>query len=238
MRQDVYAKLPEEARDLVDRIEARTRIEIEVKSKSERSLNETISEALGENVVGAIVGPRSIVIEAPTQIDAITTVDYIHELLHLERIFIDRVPQIYPRKVADSDVSANIENWLEHIIIYRKQFAMCPGEQENADTSLVVFWESCPWGFSGGFNFSFNLLSRYMFTHLFGLTASKKAMSRSIQRLNLPFSIRNIGRGCLAVSDQKPHFVASTLKFLQVPKNRFWLRRYNLETQSFDWGPI
>lgn len=167
MRSDIYQRLPLPARQLVDKIESASAIDIEVRAKGDRPAGENVVEALGEQVVGVIVGPRSIVIESPTTIGDITIDAYFQELLHLERTFVQRVEQVYPRKASDNSNAANIENWLEHVVIIERQIALCPGLQERLDAELVTFWQACPWGASG-IMLRFNLLTRYMITQRYG----------------------------------------------------------------------
>jgi len=236
VQQDIYVGLPAPARALVDEIEAHTGIEITVLAKSERG-DGWVSEAKDESVVGVITGPQSIVIESPTDIRDITDENYIHELLHLHRMYIVNVPHLYPRKTSNGNAAAAIDNWLEHIVIYERQMELCPDFYQKMNAELIEFWRRCPWNTSGS-DLKFNLLSRYMITHRYGSPEAKKAMADAIQAIGLPFSVRNVARQCSKAIVDKHRLVASVLQFCEVPTDLFWLRRYDVKNQKAVWFPI
>ena len=96
MQSDIYNTLSDNARKLVNQIEKRVGYEIQVQPKSARK-DGWISEVSDENVVGVVSGPDSIVIESPGGGD-IAEVDFIHELLHLQRLYVFEVPHLWPKK--------------------------------------------------------------------------------------------------------------------------------------------
>lgn len=237
MRSEVYEALPLSARRLVDKIECATGIEIEVKSINDRGIAERIVEVVGEDVVGVIESPNEIIIEAPRTIEEISLEDYVHELLHLERTYVKRVPQIYPRNYSDSSDASNIDNWLEHVIIYERQIKMCPGFQEKLNGELTIAWDECPWNCSGK-TLKFNLLKRYMITHKYGLSSSKKSMFKALKRISPGFSVRDEARRCLAVSGDKRAFVSKFFAVMKLPNDRFWLRQYDHPGRPFLFRPF
>lgn len=238
MRQDIYAKLMPTARALVDEIEKHSGIEIQVLPKKVRPSG-WISEAKDESdsVVGVITGPESIVIESPTEIENINEEDYIHELLHLHRMFVATVPHLYPRGRNNGNAAATIDNWLEHIVIYDRQIKMCPKFNEKMNIELIEFWQRSPWN-STGSDLKFNLLSRYMITHKYCSAEAKVAMAEAIKRLALPFSIRSIARQCSNVILDKHKLVANVLQFCEIPAELFWLRHYDVKNHKAIWYPI
>jgi len=236
VQQDIYVNLSAPARALVDEIESHTAIEIRVLAKSDRG-DGWVGEAKDESAVGVITGPQSIVIESPTNVQDVTDEDYIHELLHLHRIYIVNVPHLYPRKTSDGNAAAVIDNWLEHIVIYKRQIELCTGFYQKVNAGLIEYWQRCPWDATGS-DLKFNLLSRYMITHRYGSTEAKKAMADAIQSLGLPFSLRNVARQCSKVIVDKHLLVARVLQFCDVPTDLFWLRRYDVMNQKAVWIPI
>lgn len=235
----IYNRLPPAARSLVDQIESKSGMEIQVKSKLERPRADIVARPLGEEVVGVVIGGGEIVIESPTTIDAITEEAFVHELLHLERVFITNTFHVYPKTTLAKNGSdaSNVENWLEHVIIYEQQIALCPNYQNKMDAGLVIFWDQAPWNLSG-ISLKLNLITRYMITHRYGLEGSKAAMARALKRHPPNFSARNAARKCLSMKDDKRAFVVEFLKQCGIPRDYFLFRRYNPEKRTFDVGPI
>lgn len=236
MNDEIYSRLPTAARRLVDEIEKATAIEIQVKSKADRSGGGHVVE-VEEGVVGVLIGPDSITIESPHDVSKITDEDFVHELLHLHRTYVVNVPHLFPRQTKDGATAAGIENWLEHVVIYGRQIRICDGLAQKLDTGLADFWSRCPWDAVGP-TLKFNLISRYMVTHLYGGKLSKAAMKEAITTLALGYSIRDVARRCMKTVSDKPKFAKSVLEFCEIPSKLFWLRRYDLKKREFVWSPI
>lgn len=238
MQHDIYQKFPSDVRRLVDKIEDASGIDIEVRGKSERKAGERIAEAVGEEVVGALMSADSIIIESPTTIDEISFEYYVHELLHLELIYVYKIPHLCARKNSDDNAAANIDNYLEHIVIYARQIDLCPRFHEKLDGYLTKFWETNVPTRSDMLTLRFNLLTRYMLTRKYGCSSSKRAMAKALKAISLSFSIRDEARACLAVSTDKRAFVSRFLEALQISKNLFWLRQHEAPGRPFSYGPI
>jgi hypothetical protein len=237
MRPEIYNRLNEHAQRLVDQIEGQTGLEIQVLPRSVRSDNKWVGEVIGEDVVGVITGPDSIVIESPGTVNDITDEDYIHELLHLHRIYVANVPHLYPKKKLNGNAAAAIENWLEHVVIYERQIEMCPGFAQKMNAQLSEYWQNCPWNSSGS-DLKFNLLSRYLITHRFGSVETKEIMAKAIEKLSPIYSVRTVARQCAKAIGDKHAFVLIVLRFCEIPKDLFWLRRYDVKNHKAVWFPI
>lgn len=222
MRRDIYDHLPASLQALVDEIEAVLPLEIEVRSKADRQPGE-IAEAMFEETAGCIIGWNTAIIEAPGAISAVTELEFAHELLHLRRSFVERVPHIYPKQARHGNAAAATDNWLEHAVIYDAQLALCPGFRPQLDESMIEFWEKAPWSVSG-VNLRFNLLSRLMITRRYGSGHARAAASTALNRLSLPGASR-AARECLAVMNDKRALVRRFLEFCELPAELFWLRR-------------
>jgi hypothetical protein len=76
--------------------------------------------------------------------------DILHELLHIQRYWIDRIPQLEPvQELADKagnwDVIACIENILEHLVIVPKEAGYGFAPREVWKKGALSEWSQYPW---------------------------------------------------------------------------------------------
>lgn len=236
VRQDTYTSLAEDVRALVDQIEKHVGFEIEVKplrdyfGGGQRALD-------GDDTVGVMTSAKSIAILSPTEIEDITEDDFIHELLHLRRSYVQQVPHIFAKAPANGNVASAVDNWLEHAVIYGEHMDMRPAYREKTDKGIAEFWEKCPWG-ADGQTLRFNLLSRYIVTRLHCGDRAKDAMATALQSLSPPINVRDAARRCTRAINDKPALLKEMLAFCNIPTRRFWLRHYERGKDQAVWRDL
>jgi len=137
------AQLPRGVAALVDRIErfAKREIAVEVDDRP-RSPTSPNPDSLAARVT-----PTSATILLRSK-DVFPPHDVLHELLHIERLWVEEIPQLVPRhdpKGTRSKIATDIENALEHLIIVPREanygFDPYPYWNETSRRN----WASYPW---------------------------------------------------------------------------------------------
>jgi hypothetical protein len=137
------AQLPRDVTTLVDRIESFAEREISVavdnRPRSPTSAN--------PDSLAAHVTPTSATILLRSK-DVFPPHDVLHELLHIERMWVEGIPQLMPRhdpKGTRSKIAQDVENALEHLVIVPREanygFDPYPYWNETSRRN----WASYPW---------------------------------------------------------------------------------------------
>jgi hypothetical protein len=235
MQREIYLNLPVPIRALVDEVEAKVGFAIEVLPRSAR--NREWIAGVDEGTVGVITGFDKAVIEYPGNLASVTHEDFAHELLHMRRAYVDKVPHLYPKQKSDGAAAAGIDNWLEHIVIYKQQLELCPNFAITLNSDLTEFWTRFPSSLSGR-NLRFNLISRYLITHRYAQSSTRKHMKEAIQRLGPAYSVRRAARSAEETIRDKRAFVTQVLRFCSIPTNLFWLRWHDVTNRQNQWFEI
>lgn len=237
MRSDILDTFPPALRSLVAEIESHAGFEIEVASRSDRKDSLKLVEADEGETASNITFADSATIEAPGEVSQLSLEDYTHELLHLRRSYVERIPHLYPKNLRNSSNAAMIDNYLEHVVIFKKQIELCPGFKERLDTSLQEFWSKCPWGLSQHEVVRFNAISRYMVTYLYGGRGAKDSMKEALAQYGLT-GVRRAARSALSVVRNKQEFVRSVFRYCQLRTDPYWLRHYDLKNKTTRWCEV
>lgn len=130
MNSSYLDRLPDDLRDLVERIEIETGLEIEVEvdeSRSGKYSNEQDPLACIANECEAL-----LLIPSP---DTFPNGSVLHELLHIQRFLVEGVPQIavcgsHWRPGLES-MFTHLDNNLEHLVIVPRELAQCPERKDR-----------------------------------------------------------------------------------------------------------
>lgn len=148
----------------------------------------------------------------------------LHELLHVHRWWIERVPQVMPIKGSqDSDdrwsVTSQIENALEHLVIVPREadYGFDPFQYWN-DTAKTI-WGWYPWPdvtdpWARRKNCLLGSLSSAFLVNDVGV---KQSAERCLREEGLLAESQRFTKKIGTVMNSKPHAVSAVLRFLKIP---------------------
>lgn len=235
MQRDIYDRLPAAVQALVDEIESALPFHIDVREKPDGRASYT-AEALEGDVAGALIAFDSAVIEAPGGIAALSEMDLVHELLHLRRTFVERVPHLFPKRQTNGSSAASIDNWLEHVVIYKDQLDFCPDMLAALDADLLKFWSDFPSGTTGQ-TLRFNALTRLMLTRRYCSPHVLVAARAALDKVPVP-GVSRAARECLALLGDKRALLRRALAYCEIPTSLFWVRWCEPELSRNRWEDI
>jgi hypothetical protein len=128
MDRRVKNRLPLKAKALVDEIEAISKSEIRI----ERDTAPMTPNSVNHEALGVEVGASSATIFYRTEDQLMNPRGIVHELLHIQRYWMEGVPQILAKNSINVGASSSIEATLEHdVIIPREESFGLPPEDPN-----------------------------------------------------------------------------------------------------------
>jgi hypothetical protein len=144
MRQDFLDRFPKSHQALVAEIEKATGFEIEVLTVSERSVKYGIPYAAGnDDFPGVMSDHRSIRLEIPDG-HTLTDDEMLHELLHLDRFYIQRAPKLLTSDRANLGYVTGVDNPIEHNFFFRKGESMSETFADGEKSIDMNFWAKWP----------------------------------------------------------------------------------------------
>jgi hypothetical protein len=236
LRSEIYTTLRDPLRALVDEIERHAGFEILVQPRSERAFVGEVIET-NENTVSVLTSATCMIIESPGGVSDIPDAAFGHELLHLHRTFVQKIPHLYPKKTINGAAASALDNWLEHVVIYRRQLRLFPEFQSQLDDGLNIFWKNFPSGLSG-YGLRFNAISRWMITERYASRQVNTAMVAALQKMGLEDTTRQAAKRASKALSSKEDFIKVSLDFCGIPRQNFWLRWYDTRQQKAIWRDI
>jgi hypothetical protein len=230
------AKLPPNITALVDRIESFARHEISVavdtRPVSPRSPN--------PDRLAARVTEREATILLRSS-DVFPPHDVLHELLHIERLWLEGIPQVLPLHDPElGTVTSAIENALEHLVIVPREadygFDPYPYWNETSRRN----WQAYPWPTIS------DASTRRRNCLLFWLTASQlvnddgvKALAeRSLTDEGLLDEARRFSARIVEKLASKPQAISAALRFLKIPPADVHIVKFDIQNERWEPVPI
>lgn len=230
MQSDILQNLSAPLQLIVREIEEAAGFEIQVKHNSERK--HKIGNP-GDATVGAIPGYSSAVIEYDNALADVTQADYAHELMHLHRVYVQRVPHLFAKKELHWNAVAAIENQLEHVIIYGRLLDISPDFAKTFQSDNKQSWAMYPWGVTGS-DLKFYSVTRYLITHLYGDAEAKSAMRSTLAADKTLYKTRKAAELALKGLNDKRMFVRTVLDYAEIPYGEFCLRLIHPKERRYE----
>jgi hypothetical protein len=219
MQPEFRERLPANVLALLDKIEAAAGQEIRVEanphpvSPTDPS-PEAMAASVGEDAATIYIrSPELFVVQGA-----------LHELLHIERYWVKRVPQILPTADAfDADrisITSDIENCLEHLVIVPEEakYGFEPFGYWNK--TFAANWGSHPWpDMKNSWSRRKNCLLGWMTTSCLATDEAVKALASSAVQAEghwleaQKFAAKVVGQ----VVGDKAGALATVVRFLQIP---------------------
>lgn len=229
-------RLPPNIIALVDRIENFARHEIAVEV-DERPVSPT---SPNPDRLAARVTERDATILLRSR-DVFPPHDVLHELLHIERLWVERIPQVLPHPEANrvTDTGA-IENALEHLVIVPREadygFDPYPYWNETSRRN----WQTYPWPATT------NALARRWNCLLGWLTVSqlvnddrvKEHVERSLTEEGLLDEAKKFSARIVEKLASKPQAISAALRFLKIPPADVLIVRFDIQHERYEEVPI
>ena len=218
MQRAFLQRLNTETQDLVREIEAFAASEIELRAApppSSEAASAARAVALIASETGAILLYRG---EEEFQTPAV-----LHELLHLRRYWIDRVPQLVPLADPQGDktkIANQIENALEHLIITPQEarygFDPYVGLNETARHN----WQSYPWNdITESWARRKMCLLSWLTTRLLVSDHGVKALAQQcLQKEGLLEEAENFAAKIERSKGSKERCISTAVRFLRIPR--------------------
>jgi hypothetical protein len=224
------AQLPSNIKGLVDRIEGFANREIAVEVDG-RPVSPT---SVNPDRLAAQVTHTSATILLRSR-DVFPAHDVLHELLHIERFWVEGIPQVLPRNDPSRiTITGDIENAIEHLIIVPREaeYGFDPFSYWNETTCRN--WASYPWPAMT------NAWARRKSCLLGWLSASRlvndQAVRRHVEECLAKEGLLDEGRRFSArieaVLSSKPRAISAALRFLKIPRADVVAVRIDIKNSS------
>lgn len=230
------AQLPSGVATLVDRIEsfAKREISVEVDNRP-RSPTSPNPDSLAARVT-----PTSATILLRSK-DVFPLHDVLHELLHIERLWVEEIPQLVPRhdpKGTRSKIATDIENALEHLIIVPREanygFDPYPYWNETSRRN----WGSYPWpAMTDPWERRKTCLLGWLTVSCLVNDEEVRSHVEECLRKEGPVLLDEAKRFSARISEKlvsKPQAQSAVLRFLEIPMTDFMIVRFKASAGTFE----
>lgn len=238
MRQDFLQRLNADSQRLVEEIETFAGTEIDVQAAptpTQPTERQPKAVALIASEQGATLLYRS-----EQEFDAQAV---LHELLHLQRYWMERVPQFIP--VADPNgektkIANEIENALEHLIIIPREagygFNPYPAWNEKARGN----WRAYPWPdvTEPWARRKHSLLSYLTTSFLVTEAEIKQLADESLTQEALLLEAQKFSKKITRVLTSKEQCLGTAAKFLRIPRNDAAMAYLDIKARKLSHRPI
>jgi hypothetical protein len=229
-------QLPLNITALVDRIEAFARHEIAV-AVDTRPVSPT---SPNPDRLAADVTERAATIYLRSR-DVCPAHDVLHEVLHIERLWLEGIPQVMPAHDPElKTVTSAIENALEHLVIVPREAAFGFDPYPYWNETSQRNWQTYPWPTLT------DVGARRMNCLLMWLTVSqlvnddgvKAHVERSLINEGLLDEARRFSARIVEKLPSKPHAISAVLRFLKIPTADVRLIRFYIQHERYEELPI
>jgi hypothetical protein len=226
---DVFYKgqLPGAVATLVDRIESFTKREISVEIDS-RPVSTT---SPNPDRLAARITPTEAAIVLRSR-DVFPAHAVLHELLHIERMWVERVPQLLPihdPRGTRIKIATDIENALEHLVIVPREadygFDPYPYWNETSRRNWAEYpWPAMadPWSRRKAC-----LLGWLTVFYLVNDPGVKSHVAECLRKEGLLDEAKRFGGRIGEMLVSKPQAQSAVLRFLEIPRTDFMAVRFN-----------
>ncbi len=221
MRQAFLGRLGSRARELVEEIEAATGFEIEFRQSQRGRLAlpyENHSDAR------TTFSHTEALIEHDADISEVPVHSLVHEILHLHRGYVERVPFVMPRRATEFDTASALDNDIEHLVIYRRQIEICPTSSSLLDEQLAAYWTGASWANIGPKDLLFNHIVRFAATKLYGSANTRASMRAALAATKILSRIRTDAEIVISLLSDKRAVVARIFDTVGIGRQSFKLR--------------
>jgi hypothetical protein len=144
LREQVLDRLPQVGVDLLAEIEAFAGVQVQFAGlKAPRSPTDPDPFGPENNVSDTYA-----IIRFP-DVTRLTPEGLVHELLHIQRYWVEGIPQLYPRPPNDVPgnlkTSGDVENTLEHMVIVPRQANLGVPDADHWNVNAARIWGGYPW---------------------------------------------------------------------------------------------
>jgi hypothetical protein len=231
LREEVRHALPANVLALMDEIEAYAELAINVDINPKAIPASTI-DANPLAPAAEISHDRATIYlrEANTDAQGI-----LHELLHIHRFWVERIPQIQPVGQNDNQwsVTASIENALEHLVIVPREadFGFDPYPYWNEIER--VLWAAYPWpSITLPFARRKHCLLGWLTTELVNDPEVKELVRAGVAREGLFVEAEKFRRRIGALLGNKERTVACAVRFLKIPRDQARLVYFDVRARK------
>ncbi|MFQ5995106.1 MAG: hypothetical protein ACE5K1_08410 [Acidiferrobacterales bacterium] len=167
----------------------------------------------------------------------------LHELLHLQRYWIDCVPQLMPVSDPDGDktrIANEIENTLEHLVIVPREAAYGFDPYSFYRESATKSWETYPWpdikeSWARRKTCFLNWLTATLLVKEDEITSLAE---RSLNQEGLYEEAKRFSDKIGEVVNSKERCISTVVRFLRIPRNEAALGYLDIRNKSFVKRPI
>ena len=156
-----------------------------------------------------------------------------HELLHIERYWIEGVPMIIARNPANNHITSQIENTLEHLIIVPRELEYGFGDRTHWNTRSALRWQSYP-------NPMVNEMTQRLNGFLGWLSVKEIVTDQSIVEVaknllkeqGLYDEAQRFHANIMKTIHHKQDALVTVLRFARLPPNAFQITKYDVPNKK------
>lgn len=231
------AQLPSDIAALVERIESFATREIAVEVDT-RPVSPTSPNP--DSLIARVTPTEAAILLRSREI--FPPHDVLHELLHIERMWVERVPQLVPIHPHNTRrmIATDIENALEHLVIVPREanygFDPYPYWNETSRRNWAEFpWPAMndPW-----WRRKACLLGWLTVFYLVNDPEIKTHVEGCLRKEGLLDEARRFSTRIGEKLDSKPHAQSAVLRFLQIPKTDFVSVRIEVKNGTHEEIPL
>ena len=227
LREQVLPQLSSNARTLLDEIEAFAGLQVDF----DRYTFPARSGSFNPKAPATMVGPDGATVYLH-DFDVVDLHGVVHELLHIRRYWIERIPQFQPARNAEANRTAmqNIENGLEHLVVVP--------QEATFGLDAAGYW---------------NAVSRHRWARYPWPDISSRRNDVLLERLALELvtdpEVQQIGANCIRAAGltveadhfaarinqflhNKPRALACVVRFMKIPRGLFHMTYIDIRNRT------
>jgi len=232
LREQVLPQLPATARALLDEIEAFAGLPVDF----DRYTFPARPGSSNPKAAVTVVGPDGATVYLH-DFDVVDLHGIVHELLHIRRYWVERIPQIQPARNAEANRAAmqNIENGLEHLVIVPLEatFGLDTAGYWNGVSRHR--WAQYPWPISSMRN---DILLERLALDLVTDTEVQQVGADCIRAEGLTAEADRFAARINEFLDNKPRALACVVRFMRIPRGLFHMTRIDIRNRTHRIEPI
>jgi len=235
VRPMVVEALPRSGRDLLDEIEDFAGVSVgfrDMELLRQAGAQNTAHEALFCNEERAYISvpdPRNVNANA-----------IIHEILHLQRYWLEQVPQLEAANDIGQHVElfANIDNVIEHLVVVPRERDHGYDPSPYWSGNLVQYFAAFPWPGRSTHGVKMACLLGWLSAQLSDDELVKEAIRSKLERAGVERDADRLLRKVREVRHSKPRMAAAVLKACDIPSTAAVLVRYDVRNRRAFRVPV
>lgn len=230
-RTHVLRLLPARARALVDELESFASLAIDFCDYSGTS-----ELHIDRNIVSTSVGHSSarIFLPDPSRPNPNAVV---HELLHIKRYWVEKVPQMEAVNPANTTLTDDLDNCLEHLVIIPQQSRIGFDDTPYWNSVTSEYWSDFPWE-SDPHSFRAQALTGWLTATACDDDALIAGVKKRLAGVDLLDDAEILHSKLMCLHDSKPLMVATSLDALNIPRSAVRLVTLDVQNRCEAYSPV